>query len=232
MRRPHYFLLLTCCALTLACDRELSAPDSARALAAKGGQPGSGGAGSGGGGPNADEIPVIITFRDLATDNFRSDGRGPYEHGICNISAKLTDFDDAIMNLAFLNIKGPDREACGERRKTTLEFDDPLDGGVSGGSFLDDNTLDIGKVRNVTLDSGVVFRRAKVGIGLCVGEHYDGRGLRFNPDNYPGSSYLLAERIDDDTWEVRTQDPPNDLGWCDYDGRFYHLPFQLTIQKQ
>lgn len=222
--RQRVSLLITCCILALACVTETLAPDPEEPSLAKGGKPG--------GNPNQDVIPVSITFRDLATDNLISDGRGSYTDGVCNISAKLTDFDDAIMNLAFLKIKGPDREACGERRMYAVELDDPVDGGVTGGLEVRDGTIDIGKVRNVSLDSGVVFRRAKLAVGRCLGEHNDGRGLRFNPDNYPGSSYLLVERIDEDTWDVRTQPAPNDIAWCDYEGRFYHVPFQLTIVKQ
>ena len=61
-------------------------------------------------------------------------------------------------------------------------------------------------------------------------------GVRFNPDEYPGTDSVEVSQNPDGTWTVRAQ-PPNVVAVCinlddSNPPTYYHMPFELTVEKK
>lgn len=65
----------------------------------------------------ASDQPLEFTFCDSPGDNIASDGRGSYEHGLCDVSAtfSVTDARLTTGNLTGKLISPKQAEACGGR---------------------------------------------------------------------------------------------------------------------
>ena len=164
---------------------------------------------------------VSVTFADGAGDNIISDGRGAYADGVCGVEANL--------NLGDLRLSpsgawsGALRRTCGSPRAITLEFDDPLDGVTTDFPITGQaNFLSVDKVELVTVDSGVVERKAQLN-GTC-------NRLVFNPDEFPGTSRVLVARTGTNSWSVTA--PAGAVAWCVGRGKAYRMPFGVTVQLQ
>jgi hypothetical protein len=173
-----------------------------------------------------DAFSTIVTFRDLGSDNIRSDDRGPYEDGVCGVRADLGNHDDARMHPDAGYSKGKHRKTCGDPRALIIEFDE-ADGSGPGLPTIEDGVFsNIDQVLAVTGTDE--HHRGQFNAEVC------GFRLIFNPDGSDGagSDWLLVSRVGDDTWTVRTQAPPNDKARCSEDGGLFHMPFQMTIQRK
>ena len=194
-------------------------------------------------GPPPENPPAIFEYpvndaafkirSDHRAEYLSTDGlRYTYEAGVCGVSAQFFAYGsgDATMDPDAVPIKGPEKQACGAARTITIIFDQPADVGppranpvATGGYFHVFNEL----------------WQMPIGVEQEVQGGFNGAGcnvLRFKPDPgrngivYPGSDKLLAFRLDASTWRVRTKPYPDNKGWCDAEGRFYHLPFELTVR--
>lgn len=175
-----------------------------------------------GGKPSGDP-PIVITFRDGAGDNIRSDGRGPsggsYEDGVCGVQATFNG-TDARLKPDFRTISPKEATACGGRQPRSVKV--TLDGTTYDGGFFKVNEVEL-----VTEADGTVLRTAKVVAGAGCGD------LRFNPGLGPNSDFLLVTKNADGTWTVATQPAPNDVAVClvNLEPRaYYHLPFAATVR--
>lgn len=172
------------------------------------------------GGPPADP-PIIITFRDDAGDNIRSDGRGPsggsYENGVCGVQANFNG-TDARLKPDASKIRPKDEAACGGRSPRSVKF--TLDGVTQDGSFFKVNEVEL-----VTEADGTVPRTVKAVVGDC--------DLRFNPALDSGTDFVLVRKNPDGTWTVATQPAPNDVAVCFVNlvpRGYFHLPFAATVR--
>lgn len=163
--------------------------------------------------------PVSVTFADGAGDNVISDGRGAYADGVCGVQANL--------NLGDLRLSpsgawsGALRRTCGSPRAIALGFDDPVDGVTTDFPITGQATfLSIDKIELVTVDSGMVERKAQLN-GTC-------NRLVFNPDEFPGTSRVLVTRTGANTWSVTA--PAGAVAWCVGRGKAYRMPFNVTVQ--
>ena len=197
---------------------------------AKGGKPGPG--------TPSDAFPTIVMFRDDDSDNIRSDGRGSYEDGVCGVFADLGNKDDARMHPDAMYRNGKHRKTCGASRVIIIELNDPKDNGSKLGQIVAGVFSNIDKVLTVTgtnvKQSAGVFNTLSA--GTCNQLVFN-PVPRFLPKN--GSDLLLVSFDDrgtadvaDDVWTVRTQGFPNDKGFCSEGGGLFHMPFQMTIERQ
>ncbi len=189
----------------------------------------------------ADVFPTIVTFRDTPTDNIRSDAElrsdplyhGPdYEDAVCAVVADLGSFSDARLDPD----AGPKKrfqKDCGEARALIFEWDDPDDGGAPKATRIDGIFSNIDHVLTVA-PNATEYRMGQ--FNLC------GR-LIFNPLDPAapnnGSDLLrvtfnagVAADPWDDEWVVETQAYPEDKGYCQGDGRLWHMPFRMTIRRK
>lgn len=170
---------------------------------------------------------------DHRAEYLSADGlRYVYESGVCGVGGQFFAFGsgDVTMDPDASTITGRDRARCGSPRAVTIIFDQPADGGplranpmATGGYFHVFNEL----------------WQMAIGVEQEMQGGFNGAGcnvLRFKPDPgrtgiaYPGSDKLLVLRLDASTWRVHTKPYPDNKGWCDAEGRFYHLPFELTVR--
>lgn len=188
-------------------------------------------------------FPTIVTFRDAPSDNIRGDAElrggdglwtGPqYESGVCGVGADLGNLNDAKLDPdAGHRGKKMERE-CGSARVMVFEWDQPVGGGPHKPTRVDGIFSNIHHVLTV-LSGTMVLRKGQ--FNLCS-------RLIFNPDDPwipDNGSDLLLVSFDDkgdadllnDEWSVRTQDYPSDKGYCEGDGRLWHMPFQMTIRRK
>ena len=198
--------------------------------------PWAGGGGGGGGGGDGDggqtDVSTIVAFSDRAADNILSDGSGAYVDGDCGV---LADFNltDARLD-PDANFKGKVKKTCAEGPRTlTFVWDDPDDGGDPKPDRTEGIFMNIDAVETET---GTDVPH--------IGQFNVCNRLIFNPDDpgipNNGSDLLLVTFDDggtagdpsDDLWTVRTQAYPNDKGYCEGDGRLWHMTFELTIRRQ
>ena len=235
-RRPTYPTIAAVAALGFIWTACSDAPtESPAELAApqfkKGGKPGP---------PTPDDaFPTIVTFRPDLTDKIRSDDElrsddlynGPaYEDGVCGVTADLGNFDDARMNPDANYRKGRHLKTCGDARVLIIELDDPDDDGGSGLSRIVAGVFsNIDQVLTVTGTDPELHWGVFNAPDPC-GQLFFDPAPSFHPSN--ASNLLLVSYDGADTWTVRTQDFPNDVGFCSGDGRLFHMPFQMTIRRQ
>lgn len=155
-----------------------------------------------------------------------------YEAGVCGVGARIFEFGsgDATMSPQEAPITGRQKAVCGVPRTVTIVFDQPADGGAPRA-----NPVATGAFFNVFNE----LWQMPIGVEVETQGGFNGAGcnvLRFRPDPgrtgtaYPGSDKILAVRIDERTWRVRTKPYPDDKAWCDAEQRLYHVPFEITVQ--
>lgn len=186
-------------------------------------------------------FPTVTSLRDGATDNIRSDAElrsdaqyaGPtYTDGACGVMSNLGNLNDARMDPDAAYSGKKLERSCGRARVLIFEWDQPADGGLTKPTRVDGIFSNIDHVLTVT---GADERR-KGQFNVCS-------RLIFNPDDRDipnnGSDLLLVSFDDkgdadpaNDEWTVRTQPYPTDKGYCEGDGRLWHMPFQLTIRRK
>ncbi|MBI4503666.1 MAG: hypothetical protein HY700_21200 [Gemmatimonadetes bacterium] len=180
--------------------------------------------------------PIVLTFRDHATDNITSDGRGSYEHGACGVMATF-NLTDARLDPDANKIRPQDVTACGGRtpRKVMVAFTQRVEGSPPGGqdgNTVGANFFKVNEVELVTEGNGTVLRSAVAHGAGCA------HGLQFNPNQDPQSNYVEVTKNADGTWTVATQAHPNDVAVCIPDEdqtnppprSYYHMPFQATVR--
>lgn len=172
---------------------------------------------------------------DHRAEYLTADGlRYRYESGVCGVGGTFFVFGsgDATMDPDATTIPGRDRVRCGAPRAVTIIFDQPADGGA-----LRANPVATGGYFHVFSE----LWQMAIGVEQEVQGGFNGAGcnvLRFRPDPgrtgnaYPGSDKLLALRIDETSWRVRTKPYPDDKAWCDTEARLYHLPFEIIVRVQ
>lgn len=170
---------------------------------------------------------------DHRAEYLTADGlRYRYESGVCGVGGTFFVFGsgDATMDPDATTIPGRDRALCGTPRAVTIIFDQPADGGA-----LRTNPVATGGYFHIFSE----LWQLPIGVEQEVQGGFNGAGcnvLRFRPDPgrtgnaYPGSDKLLALRIDQTTWQVRTKPYPDNKAWCDTERRLYHLSFALTVR--
>lgn len=187
-------------------------------------------AGGGGGGDGGGETSsaTTVSFSDRADDNILSDDRGDYIDGDCGVLADFNVTDARLDPDA--NYKGKAKRECPEGpRGLNFVWDDPVDGGSVKPDRLDGIFMNIDAVETET---GVDV--------LHAGQFNVCNRLVFDPNEFPGSDALLVSFDDggtpsdesDDSWTVRTQAGGNDVGYCVGDGRYWHMPLELTIRRK
>jgi hypothetical protein len=175
------------------------------------------------------DAPLIITFADGLTHKITSDGL-PYDDGVCSVSATF-NLNDA--RLAMGTIKRKQKSACGgvKTRVIRAAFTDRADDGPPhprDGEVRDLKFMNIDHVEHVTQTVPVLKKAAFNGVCSI--------GVRFNPDDYPGTDFVEVFQNPDGTWTVRAQ-PPNDVAVCinlddSNPPTYYHMPFELTVEKK
>lgn len=183
--------------------------------------------------------PTIVTLRDAPSDNIRSDDEvrddpkyagPPYEDGVCGVWSDVGSAQDARLSPRG-RWTGRYKKSCGETRKLVFEFDAPDDLATPKATVVDAIPMNIDDV--TTVPNGATELRLGQ-FNLCD-------RLLFNPDDSwspdNGSDLLLVTFDEhdpatdaDDEWIVETQPFPNDKGYCDDDGRLWHMPFRLIIR--
>ncbi len=183
--------------------------------------------------------PAVITFHDAVGHKIVSDGRGEYVDGVCGVMADIGNFDDARLDPDADPIKGKERKTCGDARLLTFIFDAPADGGAPKDNRSDGIFMSVDDVLTV-LDGTSALRTGQ--FNLC------GR-LIFNPDDEyapaNGSDLLQVEYAagdpadpTDDIWTVSNDTDTDgdgvidDLGFCEGDGRLYHMSFSVEIRMK
>ena len=174
------------------------------------------------------ETPVSATFTDNAGDHIRSDGGGAYQNGVTGVQAKIDLLDDFILQLHFSGNKNL------PRRKMFFDFTAPVPGSGSGafdrGTFYEDAFLNVDSIGTLAVgESRAAQAQFNTQIGL----------LRFNPANYPGTSYVLVTRTSETTWVITASAGTGGdvvaLVQQAKNNTFkqvgnYHMPFQITVQ--
>jgi len=91
-----------------------------------------GGGGSGGGGGGSEDIPVMMVFRDLTTDKWRSDDQGAYENSLAKIEALIKTGGRGDNSYRYFNIRFAARKgkAWTWERKVSLDLGAALPAGV------------------------------------------------------------------------------------------------------
>lgn len=214
-------LIASVTALALGCEEQITQPDVAAVSPqfARGDK--------GGGKPDRGDDgetvspSTVVTFRDGASDNIRSDGLVSYEDGNCGVLADFSLTDARLDPDA--GFKGKVAKTCGTSRFLLFEWDQPADGGNSKPTREDGIFMNIDGVETET---GTNVRH--------MGQFNVCNRLVFNSE-FHGSDDLLVSRVvsgADTSWTVRTQPYPNDKGYCVGDGRLWHMPFELTIRRK
>jgi len=180
------------------------------------------------GGQASEATPMVATFTDNLNDNVRSDGSGPYMNGVDGVRCVIDSLNDFILQLHFNGKKS------GSRRQMVFDFTDPVveSGAVDRGTFYDDAFLNVDVVGTLAVGQS---RSSQAQFNTAIGL------LRFNPGQYPGTSYALVTRTAETTWvitasagtggDVAALVQPSRKNTFVYVGN-YHMPFQITAQLQ
>lgn len=174
---------------------------------------------------------TVTTFSDRTGDKILSDGR-TYADGECGV---LSDFNlgDARLD-PDATYSGKMKKTCPDGSRTlTFVWDTPTDGGDSKPARTDGIFLNIDAVETET-GTGVLHHGQFNVCGRLLFNPDDA----FSPDN--GSDRLLVSYDDagspenpfDDSWTVETRPYPNDKGFCEGDGRLWHMPFEFVVRRR
>jgi hypothetical protein len=169
-------------------------------------------------------IPLSDASLSLRSDHLYNDGTSSlYAKGVCGVDAKIfattaaSNSGDAVMqtdNPAF-----SDRKCANYPRRITLAYSD----GVSETITVFMNLHDLEKTSYaIPIGSSATraFVIAPIVTTRCAKLQWGAGG---NGDS------LVVTRTAADTWQVRTQDAPNDNAFCTTTGRPYEMPVQFTI---
>jgi len=192
------------------------------------------GGGKGGGTPS-DAIPGAWSLADL--DMF-SDGRGAYVDGECGVTAVLLTQSDGERGSHFeptgRSMTAEESAACGGPRSVTLVM---ASRHVSWDPHVDDPSDSRGPIPVIQAGFGLETGTGKVNappVCFLVARNGSvrGRGLRFSPELYPGSSSLDAQRTADGGYLLRTRPFPDNLGWCEENSgiSLWHVEMEFTVR--
>lgn len=176
----------------------------------------------------ADVTPVIATFANNVGDRVRSDAGGAYLDGVDGVHSLIDLLDDFILQL---NGSGK-RNA--PRRQLFFDFNEPVvaSGAVALGTLYDDAFLNVDSIGTLAVgESRPSQAQFNTEFGL----------LRFNPVNYPGTSYVLVTRLSETSWVITSsQDTGGDVAALVQQSKRntfrhvgnYHMPFRVNVQLQ
>ena len=185
--------------------------------------------------PGTGPISVTLhaqTVSGLAT-TLLSDGRGPYVHNTCGVSASIGE--NAGTLFMYLTPAGTTPPAsCGGPRSATVRMvvrhlsDDPhVDDPTSpiGDLSLGNMAVGLNGVAKINAPTLACFHSTKSGKGMS------GIGMRFNPAVYPGSDYLMVTTTGNRLWHIETAPYPDNVGYCEGDlgVSFWHMEINLDI---
>jgi hypothetical protein len=179
-----------------------------------------------------------MTLSDVETD-LTSDGKGEYRDGVCGVIAyTIPDVEPGFhMSPAGGSIPKSQTAACAgiapraatlrlglQHLSSTPHVDDPAP--AIGGSFP------LGNLASSPLGA----TKINSGGGVCF--HVDrrgslsGRGLRFDPVNYPGSNSLIRDNLGGGQYHIYSAAYPDNIAYCEGDTgiTFWHVVVDLNIQ--
>ncbi|HEX4946871.1 MAG TPA: hypothetical protein VFZ34_09415 [Blastocatellia bacterium] len=175
-------------------------------------------------GQAVDAIPVTVVFNDSLDNNIRSDGLGAYLNGVDGVQRIIDLLNDLILQLHFAGKKTL------PRRQMFFDFTKPVGNALNRGTILEAAFLNVDSIGTMAVGES---RSAQAQFNTSIGL------LRFNPANYPGTSYVLVTRTSETTWEITASaSTGGDVAALVQQARNgtykpvgnYHMPFQITVQ--
>jgi hypothetical protein len=174
------------------------------------------------------QLPIADAALSLKSDGqYRDAIYSSYASGICNVSGSIfagygtNDSGDATIQTSL-----PSKGKCG--RVFTLSYPDGLTETLA--SFANLHALE---TSSYAIPLGTTaFRRLTINPGAVINKTTPRCSkLQFGefPTGGPGSDSVAVTRIDASTWQVQSQASPNDLAYCETDGRLYHMQVSFRI---
>ena len=172
--------------------------------------------------------PVTAVFTDHLDDSIRSDGRGAYLNGVDGVQSIIDSFADFILQLHYAGKKSS------LRREMFFDFTKAIteSGAINRGTFYEDAFLNVDSIGTLAIGQS---RSSQAQFNTQVGL------LRFNPEKYPGTSYVLVTRTSATTWVITASGTTGgDVAALVQQAKgntfqylgSYHMPFQITVQIQ
>jgi hypothetical protein len=176
-------------------------------------------------------IPLDATGLAFTSDGaFAAGGYSVYQSGTCGVSSKIfatagaSNSGDAIMQTD--NPKTADRKCSSYPRKVTFTYPD-------GSSETTTLFANLHEVQNTSysIPVGTTVTR-KLNLSSSTSASRCGvikfRGID-NEGNVLGADEVLVTRVDASTWDVATQPPPLDRGYCVNTGELLAMPVSFRI---
>ena len=164
------------------------------------------------------KLPLDVTGLSVRSDGLYGDGVfSRYTDGVCGVTAAILvgGSGDAIMQTN--NPKAADRRCVNAPRTWTLAYDD----GVTETIPVFVNLHEIQNA-SYTIPVGATVKR-RFGINPTQTTRCDRLVWGEVGDS------VLVTRSATNTWEVRSQDAPNDRAWCSTTGVMHHMPVRFVI---
>ena len=168
------------------------------------------------------KLPLVATGFAVSSDGLYGDGTfSVYANGVCGVTASVLTggSGDGIMQTN--NPKAPDRRCVNAPRTWTLAYDDGVTETIA--VFVNLHLLQNG---SFSIPVGSTVKR-RFGINPTQTTRCD----RLVWGEAGGDSVLVT-RTNASTWEVRTQEAPNDKAWCSTTGGAHHMPLRFDIVTQ
>lgn len=164
------------------------------------------------------KLPLSVAGLAVTSDGLYNDGTySLYANGVCGVTASIltNGSGDAIMQTN--NPTARDRRCVHAPRTWTLAYDD---GVVETIPVF----VNLHEIQNATFT---------IPVNTTVKRRFG-----INPTQITRCDRLVwgeagdsvwVTRTATDTWEVRSQDAPNDRAWCSTTGLTYHMPIRFVI---
>lgn len=170
------------------------------------------------GGQNSTTERIDVTITDL-TPGLRSDDEGTYIDQDCGVWAWMDGV--AFMNPDAARIPKADQQRCGDGRYAWANLDGVDYELINIHLRADDPANPTSAVGTVNASTLCVF--------VGPSGRTSGKGLRFNPDDFPGSDPLNVEKLSDTSWRFWTSPYPDNKGWCEDDTGIHIVNFDLDV---
>ena len=138
----------------------------------------------------------------------------------------IDSLNDFILQLHFNGKKNV------PRRQMFFDFTEPVGGALNRGTFFDDAFLNVDQVGMLAIGES---RSSQAQFNTSIGL------LRFDPEKYPGTSYVYVTRASETTWVITASaETGGDVATLVQQSKrnsfvpvgSYHMPFQITVQLQ
>ena len=178
-------------------------------------------------------VPLPTSSYALVSDDkYQNGGYSMYEDRVCGVVSKIfateaySNSGDAIVQTDQPSSK--DRKCAHWPRKVTFRYPD----GTSEASAFRANVQFIQNSTNA-IPVGATVKRA---LNLSSSASASRCGIiKFRPVDNTGTTIggdsVLVTRVNSFTWEVRTQPPPNNRGYCMNNGQLYNMPVHFRVES-